>query len=71
MIETEILKYGTAGVAVAALIIVFKIVCKFLTAMEKFEQTIATNTQATTEMYEFLRNLNGSLKRNVRNKLRT
>lgn len=73
MVEIEkIAQYGGAGIAclliVAIVYLIIKLSPMFFIAMEKFHDAIDKNTKVTQQMYNFLKNLNGELKKSVKNK---
>lgn len=79
MVE-ELAKYGTSGVALGALIMIFMMIKTFLKhiqdaadkhekAYQRLSGSIDKNTKVTDETYRFLKNLNGSFKKVVKDKL--
>lgn len=79
--EFELAKYGSTGVALAVIAILFYIVRYAVTkidkAFDKVEKSMEANTKATIEntkvtheTYDFLATLNGDLKAVIRKKRR-
>jgi hypothetical protein len=68
---TELAKYGVVGIAIALILAICWIVDKFLKFLAKSNETLERNTQATTEMHEFLRNLNGALRQAIQDKIKS
>jgi len=64
----EIIKLGGPVVGVVAIFawLIYKLVCKILPVADRLGQSVSANTKATTEMHEFLRNLNGKLRRGIK-----
>jgi len=60
----EIIKLGGPVVGVVAIFswLIYKLVCKILPVISKMQDSINANTKVTTEMYVFLKGLNGRLK---------
>lgn len=60
----EIIKLGGPIVGVVAIFawLIYKLVCKILPVIIKMQGSIEANTKITTEMYIFLKGLNGRLK---------
>ena len=67
-IETlkELAAAGSAGVAIALIIAVVWIIKLIIPIIRDMQNSIQANTKVTTEMYEFLKNLNGRLRKQIR-----
>lgn len=75
----SLVRYGPTGISLALLGLMFGIIKLFLKQSNQIDQrhsrafdrlsiAIDKNTRMTNETYQFLRNLNGSLKKNVEEK---
>lgn len=62
---SDLAQAGSTGIAIALIILVGYIVKCLIPIAKVFSETLAANTKATTEMHEFLKNLNGSLRKAV------
>ena len=64
---TDLATYGATGICIAIIIAIVYMVTKCVPIYEKImaemRHSIEANTKVTTEMYEFLKNLNGKLRK--------
>ena len=69
----DLAKYGPTGALIIFIVAFFfftyKIICLATPLFQQFQVSIDANTKATTEMHEFMKNLNGRLRQAVKDKL--
>lgn len=64
-----IIQGGAVGIAVGLIILIGYMVKCLLPVFKTFNDALNKNTKATTEMHEFMKTLNGRLRRAVKEKL--
>lgn len=66
----KLAEYGSCGIAIAMIIAIVYLICKlaplFFSALAEMRKSINANTKVTTQMYQFLKNLNGRLAKSTK-----